>query len=142
MSTQGSHPCFMPSCDRIAAAEWAVCGACWRVLPRSMRASIARSYVVGMTLENRTPGMLIALSAARSWVLEAFGNVTRDKHDPSRWERLKRYVREKDAARIAARAAGVPLRPRPRCPSAACPCTECVDEYGAITGVLGPALVR
>lgn len=83
-----------------------------------------------MTWETATGGMRLAIGAARAWMLEAFGAATRDK-EPGRWERLVRWVREKDAARRAARAAGLPIPKTPWCPSPACPCQQCVVEYGA-----------
>lgn len=136
MSGADSHPCFMPRCERMASADWALCGTCWRTLPKTLRDQIARAYVRGMTVETMTPGMFKVIGHARAWIFQAFGDIRPEKYDPGRWDRLKRYVREKDEARAAARAAGRPIPRRPRCPSSACPCAECVAEYGAIIGTL------
>lgn len=123
------HTCFMPSCERVASSTWPLCGSCTRVLPIKYKDRIARAYAPGMTWESASGGMRKEIAAAYSWVLEAFGNPA-EKHDPKRWERLVRWVREKDAARAAARATGEPIKKVPRCPSPECPCQECVVEYG------------
>ncbi len=70
---------------------------CWRALPEDLRYGITRAYVRGT--EEMTAGLGKALAAAHSWMLATFGG--QDKpHDPGRWERLVRYVRERDVRRL------------------------------------------
>ncbi len=116
-------PCLMPSCVRLR------CAACHQLLPARHRDQIARAHIRGMTQETSTAGMRIAITAARAWILQAFGADPRDK-EPGRWARLVRWVRAKDEARRSARAAGIPIT-IPRCPAPECPCPECTVEHGA-----------
>ena len=104
MAGTGAHPCFMPSCDRIAPREWAICRDCYRALPEQLRYGISRAFVADMTEETMTTRMRRAINDARAWILTTFGDVPREKYDPGKWERLKQYVRERDLARAARRA--------------------------------------
>lgn len=94
-----SHNCFMPRCDRPADPAFAVCGACYRVLPEDKRFAITRAFIRDMTVETMTAGMRYVINEASAWMTATFGDEPREKHDPGRWERLVRYVREKDEAR-------------------------------------------
>lgn len=100
-----AHPCFMPTCERIAHSQWAVCGSCYRVLPVAMRTAISRAFTPAMTRDDMSPGMRRAINESHAWILETFGEPDREKYDPGKWERLKRYVRDRDEARAARRAA-------------------------------------
>lgn len=120
---------MMPECKRVRPAEFAICTACWKVLPTEHRNAISRAFR-GMSHDRISGGMRLAIAAARAWLLEHFADAGKTP-DPTRWERLVRWVREKDEARRAARSSGEPVPWKPRCPSPKCPCQECVVEYGA-----------
>lgn len=97
------HECMMPTCARKADRRFAICTACYKMLPEELRMAISRAHIDGMKPDTMTLGMQHAIAAAQAWVLATFGGIE-GKHDPGRWDRLVRDVRIRDEARAARRA--------------------------------------
>jgi hypothetical protein len=92
--------CFMPRCERARDGRQAICGECYRALPNDLKQALTRAFhPTDMTLETMTGGFRYALNEASAWMLATFGEVQREKYDPGKWERLCRYVRDRDEAR-------------------------------------------
>lgn len=89
------------------------------MLPVALRVNVSRAYFEGMSKDEPTTGMRMAINEAYAWVLKTFGDESagRDRYTPEKWERLKEHVRARDAARAARRAEleanPPPKKPRP-----------------------------
>lgn len=82
--------CSWPGCaKKVDAWRWG-CGAHWRILPTSIRDRIERK-------------MPDALHEAQAWIREAFGGEIKERWDPGKWERLVRFVHDRDAVRVRLR---------------------------------------
>lgn len=111
MSDAKTHRCLIEGCGKRTNVEWAMCRTHYEMLPAELRIAVARAYVPGMTLEEATPGLMRALHDITAWIRSTFG-AQNESHDPGRWERLVRWVRERDALRAQRRAASAASRPR------------------------------
>ena len=84
MST--NKECSWPGCaKKVDAWRWG-CGPHWRILPIDIRERIDLK-------------MQDALYDAQAWILAAFGGEIKEKWDPGKWERLVRFVRDRDESR-------------------------------------------
>lgn len=99
-----SHACHWPGCDRaVPPAMWG-CSQHWFMLPARLQARIWATYVAGQEI-TKTPSRayLTAAQEVQAWIAKEFG-AQPDRHDHGRWDRLKRYVRERDEKRAIERA--------------------------------------
>lgn len=84
--------CSWPGCPRkVDGWRWG-CGEHWRALPENLRQMV--------TLE-----MQGSAQAVEAWIRATFGGEIRERWDPGKWERLCRWVRDRDSTRTARRAA-------------------------------------
>lgn len=106
------HECMWSGCSKRVAADLAMCGEHWAILPPHIRAGIWRSYIPGQTAATALPDYHRAIARAHAWIVERFGSNGghEPRYSPALWERLVESVRERDAARAARRAEAGPVR--------------------------------
>lgn len=98
-----SESCNWPGCKiKVPSGFWA-CKAHWAALPERLRYQIRVTYVVDDDEPSRA--YAAAVQDVQAWISKEFG-ATADRHDPGRWERLVRTVRERDERRRKDREAG------------------------------------
>lgn len=94
-----SGVCIWPGCEVSAPC---VCSAHWKQLPGEIREALGRSF----SLFEQSRGYVSAVERARSWIRRTFAG-REERIDLGRWERLVRFVRDRDEARRARRAGAV-----------------------------------
>jgi len=94
-----SHTCHWPRCKREVPPKLWGCREHWAALPAHLRSKIWAAYVEGQEI-TKTPSLeyLAVAEEVQAWIMKEFGADV-DRHDPGRWERLVRMVRQRDAAR-------------------------------------------
>ncbi len=92
------HTCLWPACETDVPPPRMVCRAHWKLLPGHLRARLWEVEQSPMTLAIQGVAQQI-----QAWIAAEF-NATPDRHDRGRWERLVRWVRERDEARKLSRA--------------------------------------
>ena len=91
---------FWPGCaKKVDDWRWG-CGEHWHILPAGIRERI-ESKVTGAELD------------AETWIRGTFGADIKERWDRGKWERLVRWVRDRDAARALRTATTVPQTERP-----------------------------
>lgn len=93
------HVCQWPNCGRKVQAGYWGCREHWYTLPQHHQRRIRGTYIAGEQPSNAYANVLYEVLA---WIRNEFGGVD-DRHDPGRWERLVRWVRDRDATRAKAR---------------------------------------
>ncbi len=89
--------CVWPEChDDVPPGRYA-CGPHWKALPGHLKARLWQLEHVQSTTE-----LGVVTHEVHAWVRAEFQGIA-ERHDPGRWERLVRGVRERDAARKARR---------------------------------------
>ncbi len=98
------HTCHWPGCKRAVPPKLWGCGEHWAMLPQKIKSRIWAAYVAGQEI-SKTPSAAYLQAAAEAdrWIRENFAGQVKD-HDPGRWARLVRWVKERDASRAARRA--------------------------------------
>lgn len=96
-----AHRCHWPGCKREVPPKLWGCGEHWWALPADLRARIWSTYREGQEI-TKTPSVdyLYVVAEVDAWIRRTFlGDIK--EHDPGRWARLVRFVRDRDAARAA-----------------------------------------
>jgi hypothetical protein len=94
-----ARTCLWPGCETPAPC---CCDVHWKLLPDDVRIDLGRSF--DMFGESRAH--LNAIARAQAWIKATFEAQEDRGRDPGKWERLRRWVRERDDRR-ARRAAAV-----------------------------------
>lgn len=98
--------CLIAGCAQPRGHErWPICGTHVRLIPNALVDELLRTFSPSMTRADASPGFYAALAAAEGWIATEFAGGVRDTWDPGKWERLCRYVRERDERRARLRAA-------------------------------------
>lgn len=108
LASMDDHQCLMPGCEKLVDARWPLCRDHHDLLPDKIRMPLVRAYSPGYTLADAPPGLYRAIAEALAWIQKTFGGKA-DERDPGAWDRLCRYVRDRDEAR--AQAAGREYKP-------------------------------
>lgn len=90
--------CVWPGCSRAIEPHQFLCGEHWKATPFDERRAMRGSWEGGVALEDQPLAFKRAYQVFEQWIRATFTG-SPDKHDPGRWERLKRVVRERDEAR-------------------------------------------
>ncbi len=92
------HACVWPGCERALEPHLMLCGEHWKTTPFELRRGLRASWDSGVALEEQPLVFKRAYFAFEQWIRTEF-NGAQERHDPGRWERLKQFVKDRDARR-------------------------------------------
>ena len=100
-----THVCVIEGCEKRVDVKFALCRDCYKLLPRDHVEAIGRAYfpAVGEGICDPPRGLLRAVNDAVAWIRSVMTPDVKHEYTVDDWERLKNWVRERDAARAARR---------------------------------------
>lgn len=94
------HECVWPGCSKKIAPELILCSSHWNSTPHELKRGMRGSWNSGHEFEDQPIAFRRAYLAFEAWIQAEFAG-DKDRHDPGRWERLRQFVKDRDAQRKA-----------------------------------------
>ena len=91
-----SRSCVWPGC-KLFAPNSICCDEHWKHVRVDIRQRLGGTF----DMFEETPAFRKAVAMLHAWVQATFAADVRDNRDPGKWERLVRFVRQRDEARRA-----------------------------------------
>jgi len=108
--TDQKRICLWPGCETPASC---CCDVHWKLLPEDIRKDLTRCFdMFGVSRGHHN-----SIARAQAWIKSTFEAQPDRGHDPGTWERLKRWVRDRDERRRARAAAVTEPDMDPRAPA-------------------------